>query len=471
MGTAPLASYPVIRAIYSPLQGALASQAGLSVGEHAILAEAVATREIIRDLPKALERGAQHHPLRFDACIAEIEGLSDQFARGIEAIVTSISALEDTLVSGFEALAEIGEEQLAELQEVRRLLERPLDTAARELLQRAMRAFRSGLHEEALVDLTKTVNTNPYDSYAHLHIGHIHLLKGDNTAATAAYAAAKRYALAPAVAADGRSELVGGLASLGMARALSASGDHEEAHAAAQEAVDLTGRADCWYELARCAALAGSAPAAAHGLRAAFEAAPTIFLPVALAERDVTFPEEPFTWIRGEASVVLQELSEGIATAQEVIPRANSLVIEVDGGHLDIPPDPPASDARSVDTFTLLQAIQQLTSDAYKAPIVSAYFHMKGLASRLEFRLRKEEKQAAEEGKKSIFQKWRIATPRRLETTSSQLRRAEVLAAETDALLWNYTSSIIQRHPIVESLFSDLDRKIAKEWAAHRKRD
>lgn len=335
MFSEPLVAYPLVRVTD-------VSEATLAVS----IADARETgliRRSIEQLPDAIRNVGEENAAVIEAGLGAIEGALWDIEYELERQSDLLSIISGILSAGFARLAELGEAQLGRLEAIEDLLLRPLDTSARELRERGLRGYRYGLYDEALADLTTAVQNNVYDHIAHLHIGHIHLLRREPEAAVEAYNKAVRYALAAPEGNPERSDFHGAMANLGLARSRTLLGEHYEACGAAQQAAQLApDRADTRYEHARCALLVGYLPTAEREWSACLSIEPLPFLVVAAAESDVALPFGPIEELGGAALHTQERLRE-LATELNAIGQklgvgavsADSLTASPDTGVID----------------------------------------------------------------------------------------------------------------------------------------
>lgn len=94
---------------------------------------------------------------------------------------------------GLAAVAGMISAQTRVLEQLADMLRCPLGTAARELYERGIRALNAGWTEEAVTELSASVEKDPYDPVAQFALGLAHGASGDNQAASAAMGRAIRY--------------------------------------------------------------------------------------------------------------------------------------------------------------------------------------------------------------------------------------------------------------------------------------
>ena len=335
MRSEPLVAYPIVRVAFKPVQSLFMDALGVPVGDQASLYESVLLRRSVEQLPVAFDQsiGRASAALASEGW-AQAQELIDAFGYGFgelgaelgaikRAISQGLDKLNETVTAGFSELATLGESTVRHLDAIEKLLERPLDTTARELRQRALQAYRWGLFEEAEADFEKSVSANPYDHVSHLHMGHIRLMEGRTGEAEGSYRKAARYALAPPKGDPARAIDNGAFALMNLARALTEVGETDDAFEAAQSARQLRpDRPDVLYEYARVAVLADRPDKAEPAWRRCLEIAAETFLPVALAETQVQFPIAPLADLyasQADLYASQRERSQTLARARSVL--------------------------------------------------------------------------------------------------------------------------------------------------------
>lgn len=108
-------------------------------------------------------------------------------------ITASVALLSDDMRGALAAISHQLASQGATLREIERLLANPRTAAAGELLRRGTRALENGWLEEAVSDLTASLDTDPYNPYAHIQLGRARAQMEDPNGAVAQFQLASRY--------------------------------------------------------------------------------------------------------------------------------------------------------------------------------------------------------------------------------------------------------------------------------------